>query len=299
MTGTYQRILLATEGTEFDAGAEKLAIELAAKFNVPLKAVMLLVTNSEAMTTDLAREEQAEAEAAMKLDRLKMAAAAQQVELQGKVRLGDKPESEVIDEAKAHLSDLIVVRRRGKRGYHANLVIGEMVQAIAQRSPCDVLIVPRAATLWSQGIVLATDGAMKCERATSVTTSFARDFALPVTAVSVVPKRNGDETAAMATIDRMLKTISAAGTKAAGRIMVGKAHKAILQAAEETRADLIVTERRGLNLVERVLHGSTPEQVAGYANVPVLIVKARTDVSKHMQPLRSNKIRRSLALYNS
>ena len=46
MTAPYGRILLATEHTEFDAGAERVAFDLALRWSTPLSAVELLVTNA-------------------------------------------------------------------------------------------------------------------------------------------------------------------------------------------------------------------------------------------------------------
>ena len=43
----FNPILLATEGTEFDSGAERVAIDLAAQLKLPLYAVRPVVSNPE------------------------------------------------------------------------------------------------------------------------------------------------------------------------------------------------------------------------------------------------------------
>ena len=48
----FTRILLATEHTEFDVGAERVALELARRCGVPLAAVLPIVTNPEYEVTD-------------------------------------------------------------------------------------------------------------------------------------------------------------------------------------------------------------------------------------------------------
>ena len=47
--------------------------------------------------------------------------------LELRVRRGAEPYVEIVDEARERGADLIVIRRRGKRGFLANLLVGEMV----------------------------------------------------------------------------------------------------------------------------------------------------------------------------
>jgi nucleotide-binding universal stress UspA family protein len=277
MSSPFKRILLAIEGTEFDAGAERIGIGLAADYGMPLLAVLPLVSNTEFESLAPELEERAEADAAARLDKLRAAGEAQGVEIVGAVRRGEEPFREIVDEASERHADLIVVRRRGKRSYLANLFLGEMVHTVTGHAHCDVLIVPRAAQPWSRGIILATDGSAHSDRATAVAAAIALRHDLPLTAISVVERRDEqapDDTMAKAHVDRALAAINAVGARAAGRVVTdGKPAEAILAVTQEIGADLIVIGRRGLNRVERLLLGSTSEKVAGRANCPVLIVQ--------------------------
>ena len=276
MSAPFKRILLATEGTEFDSGAERVGIELAAGCGVPLMAVLPLVSNPEYESLAPERAEQDEAEAAAKIDKLRQTALSRGVRLDGTVRLGEEPFREIVDEAHARNADLMVLRRRGKRSYLANLLLGEMVHTITGHAPCDVLIVPRAAQLWKQAIVLATDGSPHSERAAVVAAALAVEYSLPLTVVSVGGGGGGattDDSAAKA-VAQALAIVRAAGAQAIGHVVAdGKPYDAILAAVQDTAADLIVIGRRGLNRIERILLGSTSEQVASHANCPVLIVR--------------------------
>jgi hypothetical protein len=265
-----------TQGTEFDAGAERVGIDLAAAFGIPLLAVLPLVSNPEYESMAPMLEDAAEAEAAASLERLRAAAAARGVRLDGTVRRGEEPWREIVDEARERGAELIVLRRRGKRGFLANLMIGEMVHTVTGHSPCNVLIVPRAATLWSRGLLLATDGSPHGRRACEVAASIAARRALPLTVVSVRGHDEADDGAASARVDAAVAVAAAAGAVARGRVASGRPHEAILRAAEEAGADLIVVGRRGLNPARRLLLGSTSEQVASHANCPVLIVHAQS-----------------------
>jgi nucleotide-binding universal stress UspA family protein len=277
MSSPFNRILLATEGTEFDRGAERVGIDLAASCGVPLSAVLPLVSNPEYESLAPELEERAEAEAAAKIDKLEKAANARGVTLHGTVRLGEEPFREIVDEARERQSDLIVLRRRGKRSYLANLLLGELVHTVTGHAHCDVLTVPRAAQLWSHAMVLATDGSPHSDRATAMAATLAVACGVPLKVVSVVEQRDGqgmDNSAAKANVERALTVVRAAGAQASGRIVAdAKPYEAILAAAAETGADLIIIGRRGLNRVKRIMVGSTSERVAGSANSPVLIVQ--------------------------
>jgi nucleotide-binding universal stress UspA family protein len=271
---SFDRILLATEGTEFDVGAERVAIELAAKYGLPLLAVVPVVSNPEFEIVAPQLAEKAEAEAVAHLDKLRPVATARGVELLGSVRPGEAPYEEIVAEARERNADLIVLRRRGKRGYVANLLIGAMVHTVIGHAPCDVLIVPRAAQLWSRGILLATDGSSHSDRAVEAAASVAVRCGLPVTVVSVLVHPQEDKSTASAIVERARATLQAAGARATGRVASGRPHEAILDVGREVGADLIVLGRRGIGGVERLMLGSTSERVAGYADCPVLVVRA-------------------------
>ena len=270
----FNRILLATEGTEFDVGAERVAIDLAAKGGLTLLAVRPVVSNPEFEIIAPQLAEKAEAEAVMQLDKLREAAKAHGVELLGAVRRGEEPYQEIVAEARERKADLIVLRRRGKRGYVANRLIGAMVHTVIGHAPCDVLIVPRMAQMWSRRILIASDGSSHGDRAVEVAASVAMLCGLPVTVVSVLAHPQEDKASASANVERALAALQEAGAQATGRIASGRLHEAILGVVREVRADLIVLGRRGMGGVERLLLGSTAERVAGHADCPVLIVHA-------------------------
>ena len=276
MVEPFRTILLATQCTEFDAGAERVGIELAAKCGLPLYAVLPLVSNAEYETLAPMLENVAEAKAAEDLQKLRETAAARGVTLVGTVRLGDEPFREILSEASEREADLIVLRRRGRRGFLANLLLGEMVHAVISHTTCDVLIVPPEASIWSRAIVLATDGSPHSQRASQVAARVAAQWALPLTVVSIATADDPDGRVAKSHVDSTLATIRAAGASADGQIASGKPHDAILRMGEQAGADLIVLGRGGSGPIKRALLGTTSEHVARHANGPVLIVRANT-----------------------
>jgi nucleotide-binding universal stress UspA family protein len=270
----FSTVLLATQCTDFDAGAERVAIALAARCAIPLYAVLPLVSNTEYETFAPLLEDVAEVQAAAGLQKLRERAATRGVDLIGNVRLGEEPYREIIAEATERSADLIVARKRGKRGFLANLLIGEMVHALTRHAPCDVLLVPREADLWSRGILAATDGSPHGQRTAQVAASIAAAFALPLTVVSVAQDNDADRRLAGEYVDRAVSAAKSAGARVNGQTLSGKPAEAILQAARDAGADLVVLGRRGSNPVKRILLGGTSEWVASHTIGPVLIVHA-------------------------
>jgi nucleotide-binding universal stress UspA family protein len=153
VSGPFARILLATEHTDFDVGAERVAFAMAKACGLRLAAVLPMVTNSELEAT--APEVVARAEEAVhaRLIALRAAAASMGVEVAARVRRGDEPWHEIIDEAHEIGADLVVARRRGKQSFLARMMVGEMVGKVATLAPCSVLLVPRASWLLKREIL--------------------------------------------------------------------------------------------------------------------------------------------------
>jgi nucleotide-binding universal stress UspA family protein len=268
----FKTVLLATQGTEYDVGAERVGIELAARLGIGLRVVLPIVSNAEYETMAPLLGEQAELEAAARLEALRQAARAKGVDLTGRVRSGEEPFREIVGEAREIQADLIVLRRRGRRGYLAKLLLGEMVQAVMGHAPCDVLTVPQDGKLWSRGVLVATDGSPHSGRVADVAASISVACGLPLTVVSVALQADAAQDAKLH-VEQVLAAVRAAGAQATGRVVDGRPHEAILVAADEAGADLIVVGRRGTHAFKRKLVGSTSEKVAGQASAPVLIVR--------------------------
>lgn len=270
MSHPFSKLLLSTEHTEFDAGAEALAFALAQRCGLPLAAVVPMVTNPEyeAVAPQLAAK--AAATVATAIGELGHRAAELNVALDARPRGGEELWQVVVAEARDRQSDLLVLRRRGKRGFLANLLVGEMVTKVAGHVDCAVLMVPRAVTtMWSRRVLCAVDGSPEAARAIAVAASIAGECGMPVTVVAVAGDGVGQ-----AQVDAALAAVRAQGLQAEGRLLDGKPHEAILAAAKADGADLIVIGRRGRSGIQRAMLGSTAQRVVGFADCPVLLVPA-------------------------
>lgn len=275
MKHPFERILLATEHTEFDSGAERLAFDMAKRCDVPLTAVIPVLSNPEYEVIAPQLAERAEQEAVAKINMLHDAAAAAGVQLEAGARRGAEPYREIVQVAGDHHADLIVTRRRGKRSFLSNLLVGEMVSKVVGHAPCSVLFVPRAAQMWSHGVLAAVDNSPNAEHVAHTAAQVAAQCALPLTLLSVISHDTPELRAqAEATLGHMLATASAAGAQAESRILTGKPFEQILAAAESQGNDLIVVGRHGESNVIRTPFGGTTQKVVGLADTPVLVVRA-------------------------
>lgn len=146
-----ERILVADDGSDAALRAVETAVELAAGTGAELFA-LAVVDPAEFRAGDveaLARSEALEEGGAIDclvdaaagyLERCRTIAARRGVvRFHAKKQAGHDPASEVLDFARAHGIDLIVVGSRG-RGRLPGLLLGSVSQKLASLAPCSVLI---------------------------------------------------------------------------------------------------------------------------------------------------------------
>lgn len=272
----FARPLLATEHSEFDVGAERVALALAARRGAPLAAVLPMVGNPEfdAVAPELAAR--ADALVADKLQRLKAVATAHGVSLAAQVRRGPDLYREIVDEALKTGADVIIIRRRGRPGLLANLLLGEMVGKVVAHAPCSVLVNPREAQWWRRRVLVAVDPAAIELDAVALAARIAIDAGLPLSAVCVAETGSADAGAQRA-LTAALAHARSLGVVADGDVLTGKPHAQILEAARAGAADLIVLGRHGATRLTRAWIGSVAQKVIGLAACPVLVfVSPRT-----------------------
>lgn len=274
MTFSFTRLLLATEHTEFDVGAERVAFELAGQRAVPLAAVLPIVSNVEYETVAPEAVARVEAEAFARITQLRGEAQAAGVEFDIRVRRGDEPYREIIAEAQARGADLIVVRRRGKRSILANLLAGEMIGKVATHAPCSVLLVPRAGRLWTRRVLAAVAGTRAAASVAETAARVAVEAGLPLLMVSVTTHDTPDgRAAADALVAGAIVVARGVGAVVEGRTVAGRAAEAIVALAAGSGADLIVAGRGSPSSHGRFNLGGNAHRIIGLASCPVLVVK--------------------------
>ncbi len=158
MTFEWHPLLLATEHSEFDAAAERMAFHLAQRLRVPLAAVVPYVSNTEFAAASPELSARADEDVGRRAEAVEAAAAAAEVNLNLEVRGGPELHTEIVDEAVRVGARLIVARRRGKVGFLKRLQVGEMVGKVVAQAPCSVLLVPQKVGAWQRGVMLVVEG---------------------------------------------------------------------------------------------------------------------------------------------
>jgi nucleotide-binding universal stress UspA family protein len=269
-TAVFARPLLATEHSEFDVGAERVALALAARRGQPLATVLPMVDNAEfeAVAPELAAR--ADAVVADRLLRLRALATAHGVSLAVQVRRGPDLYREIVDEAQKTAADLIIIRRRGRPGLLANLLLGEMVSKVVVHAPCSVLVNAREAQWWRRRVLIAVDPAALELDAVALAARIAIDAGLPLSVVCVAEAGSADADAQRA-LGAALAHARSFGVAADGDVRAGKPHAQILEAARRGGADLIMLGRHGATRLTRAWIGSVAQKVIGLAECPVLV----------------------------
>ena len=260
------RLLLATEHTEFDTGAEQMAYALARRQGSALPVLLPILSNPEfeAVAPEMAIK--ADAEAAKRRRALEAEAG---LPLVLKVRRGPELYLEIVEEAREQGTELLVIRRRGKRGWLANLLVGEMVSKVVAHASCPMLIVPRGAKLWSRRVLVGVDPGAAGYGVIDLAIRLAKESQLPLTVVCVV-EAGGERTLAEAAMANALSRAQAAGLAATGLVREGRVHQALLDAIEEQGADLLVLGRHSGGLA-RAWVGGSAQKLIGLVECPVLV----------------------------
>lgn len=272
-TGRFEKILLATDGSEYSAGAVRLALALAKECGAQLYVISVVITNDEAQALAPDLIASAEQEARALLEAVRSEAAQAGINCETLLRHGDDPAQQIVDEAEALQVDVIVVGRRGLRGF-ARLLMGDNTTKVIGRARCNVLVAPRAAKMWERRILLATDGSRYSDAAAIAAANLAKGFGLPLTVVSVTTESHSDQRRAEAkeAVDRVL-ALTRDDVKIDGLVVHGRPSEAIIETAANQAVDLIVVGSHGRTGLTKVMMGSTSERVLQESQWPVLIVK--------------------------
>ncbi len=266
-----QRLLLATDGSEFSRAPTAIAIALAGQFGVTLD-VMTAVESEAAGAAGRGR-----------LAAVAQAAQAADVTTEEILRIGPAV-AEVIATARATDANVLVIGRRPSAGSLRERMTGDIAQQILIGSPCHVLVCGVAALPWRKRILVASDASRISVAAAEIAARFARVSHLPVTVLAAVPP-GAERAPAERDVQDKLALLRSEGVECDSLIVEKPADSAILDAAREIGADLVVIgndQRKGL---PRKLLGQTTDRVVGSLECAVLVVKRAPEPSALTQAI--------------
>lgn len=267
-----RRIALMTQWTEFDSGAESVALELAQRLKLPMTVVVPLLSNPEfeVVAHELVAQEEAATATAVASFSARARAAGVAAEI--RVRRGDEPWREVVDDARSAQFDLLVTRRRGHRGFLGKLRVGEMVRQIAARAPCPVMMVPRAAGAPRRGILAVVESGAVVEPEVRSAAALAGSLGIPLGVLVVVADRQSRHRGE-ALLQRAADVARQAHLSIDGGIAIGSIAAALASRTRANPVDLLVI---GI-ATGRGSHGklgATVEAIVGEASCATLLVGA-------------------------
>jgi nucleotide-binding universal stress UspA family protein len=202
----------------------------------------------------------------------------------------------ILDTARDRGVDLIVMSTHGWGGLERWLY-GSVADQVLRRAHVPVLLVPAACAVpWPAGgaprVVVPLDGSAFAEEAVAPATDLARALGADLLLVRVVDSRRDGPgsrgrdagppaaTAAAAVaeareyLERMARSLRAAGQTAEVRVMVGASPPAaIVAAAREAGGAMIAMTTHGRGGLARLALGSVATETLQLADVPLLLVR--------------------------
>jgi len=274
--GRFERFLLATDGSEYSAGAVREALRMAGKCGARVRAISVVTggdTELYAMGEQLITKELNTARA--HLDDVQRQASAAGVACESEATQSNQVYQEIAAQAEKMQADLIVMGRRGRHGL-ARLMVGPSTVRVIGHARCNVLVVPRAAELVGRRFIVASDGSRYGDAAAVTAARLAKLCHTPITVVSVTRPEHSKERKREAhqIVGRIVSFLKQEGVVVEGIVPHGRPDEVIVQTANAKNSDLIILGSRGRTGLERVLLGGTSERVIDQARCAVLAVKS-------------------------
>jgi nucleotide-binding universal stress UspA family protein len=175
---------------------------------------------------------------------------------------------EVADEIKP---DMIVMGRHGRSRFF-RLMMGNVVARVIGYSPYNVLVIPREVQLKFRKILIASDGSPYGYAAWDEAVYITQRVGSELMAISVARDKS-KLPIAKAIVQKLEQEAGLRKITLETMVSEGRPYLAIIEAAKEKAADLIVMGAHGMTELSSYLMGSVTERVIAYAPCAVMVVK--------------------------
>jgi nucleotide-binding universal stress UspA family protein len=198
-------------------------------------------------------------------------AAKQGVALEIRVRSSSAIYAGILEEIEDLKPQLLIMGRRGHTGLE-RLMMGSVAARVIGHSPVSVLVVPREVTLDFKRLLIASDGSTYSAAAWEQALLLARRLGSTLIIASVA-RNDAEIDTAREIVARLEKAAADQGMALDPLVLQGRPYEAIVKAAHQKQADLIILGSHGRTGLKRLLMGSVAERVIGQAPCAVLVVK--------------------------
>jgi nucleotide-binding universal stress UspA family protein len=269
-----EKLLLASDGSEFSEGAIREAILLAKTCSSKLYVISVAeVLDIREFADDypLAAVESLETALRKHLESVKEMAEKEGIVCEIILSQGKEASKLIIDEAVKNNAELIIMGRHGRTGI-TRIMMGSVTAKVIGDAPCKVLVVPRFSRISLEKILVPTDGSIYSDLAVREAISIAKRIGSSLIALSVY-KRDANYELAEATIGIVKELAEKEGVKFEALTLKGEPHEVIVNTVEKKNAGFMVVGSHGRSGIERLLMGSVTERVIGHAGCPILVVR--------------------------
>lgn len=270
--GKLEKLLVATDRSQFSDGAIREGINFAKKCSSRLYVVSVLETNPEYETIGSNVFEKEKEELMAHLESVKAMTAKEGLGCETIFHETADPSQTIIDEADKKNADMIIIGRHGRTGL-MKVLMGSVAARVIAHAPCKVLVVPRAARIEYRNILVATDGSVHAAAAVTEAISIAKRCGSNLIALSAMRDQSEREEAARYA-NEAVELARKEEVSAEAVTPTGRSFDVIVETAGGRAVDLIVMGTYGKAGIKKLLMGSSTEKVIGTAGCAVLVVKA-------------------------
>jgi len=269
-----EKLLLASDGSEFSQGAIREAINLAKTCSSKLYVISVAEVpdiREFADTYPVAAVDQLETAVRQHLESVKEMAEKEGIVCEIILSRGPEPSKYIVDEASKNNVELIIMGRHGRTGI-TRIMMGSVTAKVIGDTPCKVMVVPRFSRISLEKILVPTDGSIFSDLASREAVSIAKRVGSSLIALSVY-KKDANFELAEASVGILKELAEREGVKVEALTLKGEPHEVIVDTVEKKQAGFMVIGSHGRSGLERLLMGSVTERVIGHAGCPILVVR--------------------------
>ncbi len=250
-----QRLMLATDGSEFSQAPTDIAVALAHHFGVTLDVVTTVESEAD--------RERGQARMAVAMHEARRAG----VDTEEIIRYGKQPVREVVAAATTADANILVIGRRPPRGDSKDHWVGDIAHHLIDQAPCHVLVAGWQARMWTKRILLTSDGTDFSDTVADLAVQIAKTTATPVSIVAAIASGAARDNAE-ADLAHKAGLMKLEGVSCDTLILEGNPGPAIVKAARDLGAELVVVGNRRRKL------SRVADHVIGNLSCAVLMVNA-------------------------